>query len=133
MLAVSTYTLGQTRKAAQPTQVQSSSKSTPDRQPPADEGREEGTHEDARAERGDEQAHPAARQPLLLADDDDREQDAWPDEVREPEEQRDRPQEGVVPQEAEPSTSRERTEERPASRSSWNGVRIARSAPAENT
>ena len=43
----------------------------------------------------------AARQPVVLPDDDDREQHSRTDEVRETEEESHRPQERVVPEEAE--------------------------------
>ena len=68
----------------------------------ADERREERPEQDAAAEDGEEQPDLAARQPLLLADDHDGEEDAGADEVRQSVEDCARPQERVMPEEAEP-------------------------------
>jgi hypothetical protein len=72
-----------------------------DREQAAHERRQERPKKDAGAERRDERANLPARESLPLADHDDREKEAWSDEVREAIEERGRPQEGLVPQETE--------------------------------
>jgi hypothetical protein len=72
-----------------------------DREEAADERRHERTEQQAGAEGGDQRADLTARQPLPLADDDERKQQAGADEVREPIEKRACAQKRLAPQEAE--------------------------------
>ena len=71
-------------------------------EPAPDERREKGAEQHAHAERREQEPDLTARQALLLADHDDREHHAGPDEVREPEQECGRSQERVLPEKAEP-------------------------------
>src|SRR5438874_12575970 len=99
MLAVSTYTFGQTRKSPQPTHVQSSSSRTPrtgsSRRTSGDKNAPRSRH----APKADRSKPTSARQPLSLPDYQEREQHAGPDEVRKPVQEGTRPQERVIPEE----------------------------------
>ena len=131
MLAASTYTLGQIRKSAQPDpRPELEQQDAPDREPPPDERREERPSQ-AGAEGREEQADLAARQPCPITTI----ANSTPGPMKLAARRGSERCAGTrVPRGSEtPRRGASAAASGRRSRSSWNGVRIASSATAENT